>query len=399
MRYVDAAIIGGICCICHIRILPHWGSSVGNPNRTRWLRIVGHSNAQRCPIFIADTDMITQGFYQSNAGAGFREYLTSSMNDMFSLDLSRCTLIECINKMCEIKSRSHPNIKQNYRMLVNKLEDIQDIFDCTIMPPMISSVFWNHFIPLLAEQGLKYSTIGHIKANLIAVLNWSSKYGVKLNPSYSEVDIPNYIPSKISLTPDEISHIYHFKIGQDECYNFRTKKVMKMRRNKIKTLEKVRDMFVLSCNLGQRYSDMVRISPENFRNGIFSIVQQKTGNKCYVPINTMSIDSRITFAILDKYCYYAPYYGDINNYNSYLHQLLYHIGEDFMDDIFIDNKINGVITRDSKRRYQLISSHSARRSFATINTLRNIPRSKILRATGHSSEKAFVRYICYDEEN
>jgi integrase len=267
------------------------------------------------------------------------------------------------------------------------------------MPAMISSVFWNHFIPFLADQGLKYSTIGHVKANLIAVLNWSSKYGVKLNPSYSEVDIPNYIPNKISLTPDEISHIYHFKIINEDRYSFRMKKVMKMRSNKIKTLEKVRDMFVLSCNLGQRYSDMVRISPENFRNGQFSIVQQKTGNKCFVPINTLSIDARITFAILDKYCYYAPYTGDINNYNSYLHQLLYYIGEEFLDDVYMDNKINGVITRETKRRYQLISSHSARRSFATINTLRNIPRSKILRATGHSSEKAFVRYICYDEEN
>lgn len=343
--------------------------------------------------------MVTQEFYQSNAGADFREYLTSSMSDMFSLDLSNCTVIECINKMCEIKSRSHPNIKQNYRMLINKLEDIQDIFDCTIMPAMISSVFWNHFVPFLADQGLKYSTIGHVKANLIAVLNWSSKYGVKLNPSYSEVDIPNYIPNKISLTPDEISHIYHFKIGQEPTYNFRMKKVMKMRSNKIKTLEKVRDMFVLSCNLGQRYSDMVRISPENFKNGVFSIVQQKTGNKCYVPINSLSIDSRITFAILDKYCYYAPYSGDINNYNSYLHQLLYYIGEDFLDEVFMDNKINGIITRETKRRYQLISSHSARRSFATINTLRNIPRNKILRATGHSSEKAFVRYICYDDES
>jgi integrase len=284
-------------------------------------------------------------------------------------------------------------------MLIKKLEDLHEIFDCTITPPMISSVFWNHFIPYLADQGLKYSTIGHIKANLICVLNWSSKYGVKLNPSYSEVDIPNYIPNKISLTPDEISHVYHYKIGREESYNFRMKKVMKMRRNKIHTLEKVRDMFVLSCNLGQRYSDMVRISPENFRNGIFSIVQQKTGNKCYVPINQLSIDARITFAILDKYCYYAPYRGDINNYNTYLHQLLYSIGEDFLDDVYIDNKINGVITRETKRRYQLISSHSARRSFATINTLRNIPRSKILRATGHSSEKAFVRYICYDEES
>ena len=342
--------------------------------------------------------MMTQSFY-GNANNGFREYLASSMGNMFALDLTNCTVIECIDKMCEIKSRSHPKIKQDYRMLVNKLRSIEQQFGCTIMPAMISSVFWNHFVPFLADQKLKYSTIGHIKTNLITVLNWSSKYGVKLNPSYAEVDIPNYIPSKISLTPDEISHIYHFKIGKEETYNFRQKKVQKLRKNKIETLERVRDMFVLGCNLGQRYSDLVRISPENFRNGQFSIVQQKTGNKCFVPINTLSIDARITFAILERYNYHAPYTGDINNYNSYLHQLLYHIGEDFMDEVHIDNKINGVITRETKRRYQLISSHSARRSFATINTLRNIPRSKILRATGHSSEKAFVRYICYDEEN
>ena len=321
------------------------------------------------------------------------------MSNLFVLDLSNCTLIECIDKMCEIKLRSHPNIRKDYRMLVNKLKNIEKIFGCTIMPAMISSVFWNHFIPYLAEQGLKYSSIGHLKSNLIAVLNWSSKYGVKLNPSYNEVDIPNYIPSKISLTPDEISHIYRFKIVKGESYSFRSKKVIKMRKNKIETLEKVRDMFVLGCNLGQRYSDLVRISPENFKNGQFSIVQQKTGNKCLVPINTLSIDSRITFAILDKYSYHAPYTGDINNYNKYLHELLRYIGEDFLGEVHIDNKINGVIMRETKQRYQLISSHSARRTFATINTLRNIPRSKILRATGHSSEIAFNRYICYDEDN
>lgn len=330
---------------------------------------------------------------------GFKEYLISSKDNMFVLDLSSCTLTECIDKMCEIKERSHPKIKQNYRLLTKKLKEVEKQFDCTIMPAMITSVFWNHFIPFLADQGLKYSTIGYIKANLIAVLNWSLKYGVKLNPSFSEVSIPNYVPSKISLTQDEISHIYHFKIGQEETYSFRSKKVLKLRKNKIETLEKVRDMFVLGCNLGQRYSDLVRISPENFKNGTFSIVQQKTGNRCFVPINDMSIDSKITWAILKKYNYHAPFTGDINNYNTYLHELLLHIGEDFIEEVHIDNKINGVIIRETKRRYQLISSHSARRSFATINTLRNIPRSKILRATGHSSEKAFNRYICYDEDN
>lgn len=329
---------------------------------------------------------------------GFGEYLNSTKDNLFVLDLSKCTLIECINKMCEIKSRSHPKIAQNYRMLVNKLESIEKQFGCTIMPAMISSIFWNHFIPFLSDQGLKYSTIGHIKANLVSVLNWSSKYGVKLNPSYNEVDIPNYISSKVSLTPDEISHIYHFKIDQIDLYSFRSNKTTKPRKNKIETLERVRDMFVLGCNLGQRYSDLVRISPENFKNGHFSIVQQKTGNKCFVPINTLSIDSRITWAILKKYNYHAPYTGDINNYNRYLHELLYNIGEDFLEDVYIDNKINGVITREVKKRYQLISSHSSRRSFATINTLRNIPRNTILRATGHSSEGSFVKYICYDDD-
>lgn len=334
-----------------------------------------------------------------NVNNGFREYLASSVNNMFALDLTNCSVIECINKMCEIKERSHPNIRQNYRMLVKKLSDIESQYGNTIMPVTITSVFWNYFVPYLAAQGLKYSTIGHIKANLIAVLNWSSKYGVKLNPSYSEVDLPNYVSNKISLTQDEISHICHFKIGKEPAYSYRSKKVIKLRKNKIETLERVRDMFVLGCNLGQRYSDLVRLSPENFKNGVFSITQQKTGNKCYVPINTLSIDAKITFAILEKYNYHAPYTGDINNYNTYLHELLRHIGEDFLQEVYIDNKINGVITRETKKRYQLISSHSARRSFATINTLRNIPRSKILRATGHSSEKAFVRYICYDEES
>jgi hypothetical protein len=133
-------------------------------------------------------------------------------------------------------------------MLIVKLENLEQQFNCKIMPNMISSVFWNHFISFLADQGLKYSSIGHIKTTLLTVLNWSSKYGVKLNPSYSEVDIPNYIPSNISLTPDEISHIYHYKIGVGEAYSFRLKKVLKMRKNKIETLERVRDMFVLHNN-------------------------------------------------------------------------------------------------------------------------------------------------------
>lgn len=331
--------------------------------------------------------------------ASFQNYLMMDQRNMFFLDLSKNSLVECIIKMCEIKSRCHPNILKQYTMLIQKIKKIESEFNCTIFPIAISSIFWNHFIPYLADEGLKYSTISHIKGNLITTLNWSSKYGVRLNPSYNEADVPTYLPNQISLTPDEISHIYHFKIGICKSYSFRSKKIVRYKKNKIKTLERVRDMFCLGCNLGQRYSDLVRIGPENFKNGQFSIVQQKTGNRCRVDIDTMSVDSKMTWQILEKYGFRAPYTGDINNFNGYLHELLHHIGEVFNDEVYNENKINGTIVREVKKKFQLISSHSARRSFATINTLRNIPRSKILRATGHSTEKAFTRYICYDEEN
>lgn len=336
--------------------------------------------------------------YNKEVEDSFRDYLFSSKDNSFVLDLSRNTLIECIDEMCKIKSHSHPKITNNYKILVKKLGMVETLFGCTIYPAMITSVFWNHFIPFLVGQGLKYSTIGFLKANLIAALNWSSKYGVKLNPSYNEVDLPGYVSGKIALTPDEISHIYHFKLGAKKAYSFRLKKEVMYRKNRLKTMDQVRDMFVLGCNLGQRYSDLVRITPDNFKKGQFSIVQQKTGNRCTMNINEMSIESKVVWEILDKYDFTAPYKGDINNFNTCLHELLFHIGEGFLEDIHIDNKINGKIVRETKKKYQLISSHSARRSFATINTLRNKPRSKILRATGHSTERAFSRYICYDED-
>jgi hypothetical protein len=69
----------------------------------------------------------------------FRDYLQSSRNDMFVLDLSNCTMVECIEKMCEVKQRSHPKIGRSYMLLIMKIKDIEQQFDCTIMPAMVSS--------------------------------------------------------------------------------------------------------------------------------------------------------------------------------------------------------------------------------------------------------------------
>lgn len=89
-----------------------------------------------------------------------------------------------------------------------------------------------------------------------------------LSRTYNDFEVPRYFKSRVALTPEEICHVAHFDISK-----------LERRPQYRQTLEKVRDTFVLLCNLGQRYSDIVRISPENSERNIFRIIQKKTGNK------------------------------------------------------------------------------------------------------------------------
>ena len=68
---------------------------------------------------------IEQALKQTKGKTVFGEYLNSSMDNMFVLDLSICILIECIENICKIKVRAHPNIKKNYKLLVSKIEQLE----------------------------------------------------------------------------------------------------------------------------------------------------------------------------------------------------------------------------------------------------------------------------------
>ena len=65
------------------------------------------------------------------------------------------------------------------------------------------------------------------------------------------------------------------------------------------------------------------------------------------------------------------------------------------EEIKRETKINGLIHTEYIPKYKLIGSHTARRTFVTINVLRGIPLHEIMRASGHTSYSSFQRYLCY----
>ena len=321
----------------------------------------------------------------SYSNAGFSSYLSRSKENVFSLDLSNSSTMEIIRTFTRIKSKMSPNYSKSYSTLIYHLNGIEEQFNCTIMPSQITDIFWHNFVPYLIEKGLALSSIRKICSQLRTALDWAARHGARIAPTFDLIDVPTYCKEQIALTPDEVSHIYHFDLSS-----------IKRRKQHIKKLEEVRDMFVLSCNLGQRFSDMVRINKACFDRHIFTIVQQKTGASARVDIDKMSIDRNTTYAILEKYNYNSPLTTDISCYNKYLKELLQYIG--FKELIKSEVKINGRIQVSYEPKWKLVGSHTARRTFATNNVLRGFKIAEIRRATGHKSESAFERYICYFDE-
>jgi integrase len=56
------------------------------------------------------------------------------------------------------------------------------------------------------------------------------------------------------------------------------------------------------------------------------------------------------------------------------------------------------VVRKSYKKYELISSHTARRSFATNAYLAGIPPARIMLITGHRTEQSFFKYICIQKQ-
>lgn len=332
-----------------------------------------------------NSTLAPSGHGVSYTDSGFMSYLNQSKDSYFTLDLSNSSLLEVVYELVKMKSKMSPYYSKSFSTLIHHLKGLESQFRCVLMPHQVTDVFWHNFIPYLINKGLALSSIKKVCSQLRTALDWGARHGAKVAPTFDIVKIPPYCRQQIALTPDEVSHIYHFDLS-----------TIKRKPQYIRHLEKVKDMFVLSCNLGQRFSDMTRIDRTCFDRNVFTILQQKTGTYARVDIERMCIDRNTTYAILEKYDYQSPLTTDISNYDKYLKQLLCYVG--FKELIKRETKINGHIEVKYEEKWKLIGSHTARRTFATHNIMRGIKTSDIRRATGHKSESAFEKYICYFDE-
>lgn len=154
-------------------------------------------------------------------------------------------------------------------------------------------------------------------------------------------------------------------------------------------LERVRDLFLVGCWTGLRFSDFNDISPKNVKKDFIEIKTQKTKKTVIVPIHSYVRE------IMKKYA------GKTENglpptiSNQKMNEYLKEIGKKAKFDELVSLQFTKagreVITTVAK--HTLISSHTARRSFATNMYLDNFPTISIMAITGHTTESSFMKYI------
>ena len=197
-------------------------------------------------------------------------------------------------------------------------------------------------------------------------LNDAYERGINKHLMYRGFKVLQIETDAIYLKEEELDKIYALDLSQN------------------KRLEKVRDLFIVECNTGLRYNDLMNITKENILKESIRIKVSKTGQI----LNTLLLP--ITKKILSKYQHNLPKISNVK-YNLYIKEVgqLAGINESITKETFKSGKAVSF----KRKKYQLITTHTARRSFATNMYKRGYSPVQIMSITGHKKESTFLKYI------
>ncbi|MCP4125116.1 MAG: hypothetical protein GY751_25560 [Bacteroidetes bacterium] len=219
------------------------------------------------------------------------------------------------------------------------------------------------------KQGRNFNSIGTDLSQIKTVCLWANKKGMNI---HSDVLNGNFKPTKepvifVTLTPEEIERIKN--------HDFRTSPY----------LDNARNWMVIGCWIGARGSDLLHLTMDNIKDGYIQYTAHKTNQDIIVGLHP-DVEE-----IIEKL---GGFPNKISNQrlNDYIKLVCKEVG--------ITEKVKGSkMNKESKRKvkgtypkYQLITSHCFRRSFAT-NHYGKLPTPVLMAITGHKTEKMFLKYI------
>jgi integrase len=159
----------------------------------------------------------------------------------------------------------------------------------------------------------------------------------------------------------------------------------------------VRDLFLIGCETGLRYSDYSRLASGVFDNNCLIISPLKTqrrpgDNRVIIPLSGRFKD------ICEKYDYQLPFFpkNQVTVFNKIIRSLCKEAK--ITSSKLLVKQSKGEYYEVTKAKWEMVSSHTCRRTFCTLKFLKGMPSIAIMKFSGHKSERNFMKYLKLDAE-
>lgn len=186
-----------------------------------------------------------------------------------------------------------------------------------------------------------------------------------------KIEIPNlknpvkgYDTDDIHLTEEEVQKLENVRLKEER-------------------LESVRDIFLIGVYSGQRFSDYSIFEQADVKNDMIIKKSQKTVVESFVPLHDK------LKSLLDKYDWKIPEISG-QKFNSYIKEVC--------EQAEINAKVKKTTYRGISKvvryynKWELVSSHTARRTFITLSSEKGMPDHIIMKIVGIKKADTLLKY-------
>jgi integrase len=267
---------------------------------------------------------------------------------------------------------------QRYKTVQTKLIEFSKIYDRDMSLITIDETFYLDFVAWLqVSKGFSKNNIGKYITTIKSIMNYAVEEGL--------IEKVSYRTKKFKATSEESDSVYLTITELEKMYALDLSQNLR--------LERVRDLFIVGSFTGFRYSDLNNINRQDIKTDedgyqFIEIVQEKTGDPVTVPVLPL------VHEIFVKYGYVLPSITNqkMNDYIKEVCQMA-----EIKETITKRITKGGLQVKTYLEKWELVTTHTARRSFATNAYKKGVDTLSIMHVTGHKTEKAFMKYIKIDD--
>ena len=368
-------------------ILPeYWDNEKGLPKQ-----IKGSNEIKNVSVSLKDLDVKVNRLYDNLSSNGSQKVQAEIFKqktlqliypDKYTGEnVNKTTVVDFMNlvikhneegvRLKDNQYKLEENSIKPYRTTRNHFIEFQKQVNRTFLLTDINQQLHDEFSSYIIDD-LGYSKNTHSK--YIMTFSQMVKYAVKLKLITSSIlnDI------EFNTSREETDNIY---LDTQEIQY-----IMDLKEFKNKGEEIVRDLFVIGCYTGLRFSNYKEINLDYVKDGLLTTIQIKTKKKVTIPIH------KNVQNIIDKYKGVLPKCPTNQEFNITLKAIGKRIPE---LSIPFTKQItrNRVITVEETMKWENLATHTGRRSFCTNMYLLKVPILTIMSCSGHKTEKSFRTYI------